>query len=129
MRKILAVAMLAVFATSLTAQPDKVDTVKDGKFKAKFPNGPVAFKKSAGGLAVPGYRADFEKGKGGYVVFFTDLPPEVLKAPQPAKVLEIAENALKDDFKAKITKSGPSESDTFSKCPLPVLRNISNGSL
>src|SRR5262249_13148545 len=106
MRKILAVVVLAVFATALPAQ-DKVDTAKDGKFNAKFPNGPTVLKKTAGGLTLNTYRADYDKGKGGYVVFYTDIPPEVLKAPQPGQVLETAENALKDDFKAKITKSGP----------------------
>jgi hypothetical protein len=109
MRKILAVVMLAVFAAALTAQPDKIDTAKDGKFTAKFPNGPAVFKKSAGGLALTTYRADYEKGKGGYVVFYTDIPPEVLKAPLPAKVLETAENALKDDFKATIKESSAIE--------------------
>lgn len=105
MRTILAVAVLAIGAAGLTGQDDK-KYEKDGKFTAKFPNGPTHQAKSAGGLTVNMYLADYEKGKGGFLVVYTDLPAEKLKAPTPDQVLSSSEQALKDDFKAKITKSG-----------------------
>jgi hypothetical protein len=104
MRKILAVMALAILTATLTAQ-EKVDTAKDGKFNAKFPGNPAKFTKTAGGLTLTAVRSVDEKNRGEYVVFYSDIAPEVLKASQPTQVLEAAENSLKDDFKAKITKS------------------------
>ena len=40
------------------------------------------------------------------MVTYSDLPPEVLKAPKPEQVLESSEKGLVENFKAKITKSG-----------------------
>lgn len=105
MRTILAVAVLALCAAGLTAQDDK-KYEKEGKFTAKFPNGPAQQTKSAGGLTLRIFLADFEKGKGGFMVTFSDLPAEVLKAPKPEQVLESSEKGLVENFKAKITKSG-----------------------
>jgi hypothetical protein len=105
MRKLIAVAALAVFAAALSAQPKKVDTAKEGKFTAKFPNGPAVETKSAGGMTLHIYLADHDKGKGGFTVIYGDLPAEVLKAPKPEQVLESAEKGLKDYFKADVKES------------------------
>jgi hypothetical protein len=105
MRTIFAVAVFALCAAGLTAQDDK-KYEKEGKFTAKFPNGPAQTTKSAGGLTLRVFLADFDKGKGGFMVTYSDLPPEVLKAPKPEQVLESSEKGLVDNFKAKITKSG-----------------------
>ena len=101
MRKVIAVAALALFAGALAGQP-KVDTAKEGKFTAKFPNGPQVEKKTAGGLTLHIYTADFDKGKGGYAVIYGDLPAEVVKAAKPEQVLESAEKGLAENFKAKV---------------------------
>lgn len=105
MRTIFAVAVLALGATGLAAQDDK-KYEKEGKFTAKFPTGPAQQTKTAGGLTLHVFTSDFEKGKGGFMVTYSDLPPEVLKAPKPEQVLESSEKGLVENFKAKITKSG-----------------------
>lgn len=106
MRKLIAVAALAVFAAALAAaQPKKVDTAKEGKFTASFPSGPQSETKTAGGLTLRVYLADYQKGKGGFTVIYGDLPPEVLKAPKPEQVLESAEKGLKDYFKADVKEA------------------------
>ena len=104
MRTILAVGVFAVCAAGLTAQDDK-RYEKDGKFTAKFPTPPVAQAKTAGGLTLQVVIADFEKGKGGFMVTYCDLPPEKLKAPTPEQVLASSETGLKENFKATVTKS------------------------
>jgi hypothetical protein len=106
MRTILAVAALALATAGLTAQDDK-KYEKEGKFTAKFPNGPAQQTKTAGGLTMKIFLADYMKGKGGFMVTYSDLPPEVLKAPKPEQVLESSEKGLVENFKAKITKSAP----------------------
>jgi hypothetical protein len=105
MRKLIAVLALAAFAGALAAQPKAVDTAKEGKFTAKFPTGPRAETKTAGGLTLHIYAADHEKGKGGFTVIYGDLPPEVLKAPKPEQVLESAGKGLKEYFKADVKES------------------------
>jgi hypothetical protein len=105
MRTILAVAVMAVFAAGLAAQPEKKDFTKDGKFKAAFPTNPTIETKTGGGLTQKLFLADYDKGKGGYLVVYADLSPDLLKAPQPAQVLQSGEDGLKEYFKAKITKS------------------------
>ena len=105
MRTILAVAVLAVCAAGLTGQDDK-KYEKDGKFTAKFPSGPTKQIKSAGGLTLHMFLAEQPKGKGGYLITYADIPAEKLKAPTPDQVLQACEQALKDDFTAKVTKSG-----------------------
>src|SRR5262245_53845435 len=107
MRTMLAGLVLAVCAAGLTAQDKKYE--KEGKFTAKFPNGPAEQTKTAGGLTMHVFVADHEKGKGGYLVAYTDLPAEVLKAPKPEQVLESGEKGLVETFKAKITKSGATQ--------------------
>lgn len=105
MRTILAVAVLAGCAAGLTAQDDK-RYEKDGKFTAKFPTPATAKAVTAGGLTLQVVLADFEKGKGGFMVTYCDLPPEKLKAPTPEQVLASSEAGLKENFKATVTKSG-----------------------
>ncbi len=103
MRKILAVAALAVFRRLLTAQ-DKVDTAKDGKFNAKFP-GHARRARRPPGLTLTAFRADYDKGKGGYVGLRHGHPGRSAEGPATAQVLETAVTALKDDFKATIKES------------------------
>ena len=104
MRTILAVGVLAACAAGLTAQDEK-RYEKDGKFTAKFPTPASAQAKTAGGLTLNVVLADFEKGKGGFMVTYCDLPPEKLKAPTPEQVLVSSETGLKENFKATVTKS------------------------
>lgn len=112
MRTLIAVALFALVATltgSLAGQekkePKKHDD-KEGKFSAVFPTGPEIQTKTAGGLTLKLYFADFEKGKGAYMVTYSDLDPALLKAPKPEQVLESAEKGLSEKFKnVKITKS------------------------
>ena len=119
MRKLLAVAALAVFSAALAAQPEKLDTVKDGKFKAAFPAAPASVKKSAGGLTLTIFSSADDKAKGGYTVIYGDLPPESLKAPKPEQVLESAEKGLKDYFKATVNEK-ESKATTFGAKKYPA---------
>lgn len=109
MRTILAVAVLALAALGVPAQDKQVEKEKyekEGKFTAKFPRDPGQQTKTAAGLTLKVFAVDDAKAKGGYLVTYTDLPPEVLKAPKPEGVLESSEKGLVENFKAKITKSG-----------------------
>jgi hypothetical protein len=106
MRTILAVAVLAVCAAGLTAQDDK-KYEKEGKFTAKFPNGPMQQTKSVAGLTLHMFIADHDKGKGGYLVVYADLPVDKVKAPTPDQVLDSGKKALEDDFKLKNVKAEP----------------------
>jgi hypothetical protein len=114
MRTMLVVAAFAVCAASLPAQDSK-KYEREGKFTAKFPIAPDETVKSAGGVTAHIFIGDYEKGKGVFMVTYSDLPPEVLKAPKPEQVLESSEKGLTDKsekgltefFKVKITKSGP----------------------
>ena len=108
MRTMLAVAALAVCAAGLTAQDDK-KYEKDGKFSVKFPNGPIQRTVSAGGLKLNIFLADFDKGKGGFLVTYADLPSEKLKAPTPDQVLDSGKKGLEDDFKLKNVKAEATE--------------------
>src|SRR5215207_1120580 len=99
MRMLLASCVLVLFTgAGLQAQDKKYE--KEGKFTAKFPNGPEQLTKSAGGLTVRAFVADYEKGKGGFLVTYSDLPAEGLKAPKPEQVLESGEKGLAENFKA-----------------------------
>ena len=60
---------------------------------------------NAGGLTLHIFVTSSTTDKGGFMVTYSDLPPEVLKAPKPEKVLESGEKGLVDNFKATITKS------------------------
>ncbi|MBN9122020.1 MAG: hypothetical protein J0I06_23240 [Planctomycetes bacterium] len=106
MRTILAVTVLAVCAAGLTGQDDK-KYEKEGKFTAKFPSAPIQDTKSAGGLTLHIFLADYEKGKGGFLVIYSDLPADKLKAPTPDQVLDSGKKALEDDFKLKNVKAEP----------------------
>lgn len=105
MRKLIAVLMVTLFAAALSAQPKAVDTAKQGKFTAKFPAGLREETKTAGGMTLHVYTAEFDKGKGGFMVTYSDLPPAVLKAPKPDQILESAEKGLKEFFKANVKES------------------------
>lgn len=113
MRTLCAVAVLAILTGALAGQ-DKKDDKKDGgkytstkgKFSAVFPNGPAVEEKTAGGLTLHLFLADYDKGKGGYLVTYSDLDPALLKAPKPEQVLESSEKGLVEKVKATVTKSG-----------------------
>ena len=108
MRTILAVAVLAVCAAGLTGQDDK-KFEKEGKFTAKFPNDPIARTAAAGGLTVHIFLADFDKGRGGFMVTYADLPADKLKAPTPDQVFDSGKQALEKDFKLKNAKIEPAD--------------------
>jgi hypothetical protein len=102
-------ALVAILTGSLAGQekkdPKKYDS-KDGKFSAVFPNGAEIQTKTAGGLTLKLFLADYEKGKGGYLVTYSDLDPALLKAPKPEQVLESSEKGLVEKFRGvKVTKS------------------------
>ena len=107
MRTILAAVVLAASAAGLGARDDKKDDKKfeskAGKFAAKFPAAPTTQTKSAGGLTLNVFAANQDKG--GYLVIYSDLPPDALKAPKPEQVLESSEKGLKENFQATISKS------------------------
>ena len=108
MRTLCAVALLVVLTGAVAGQEKKDGkyTSVKGKFTAVFPNGPDVQEKTAGGLTLHLYLADYEKGKGGYLVTYSDLDPAVLKAPKAEQVLESSEKGLAEKFKGvKITKS------------------------
>jgi hypothetical protein len=106
MRTLFAVALFATVVGGLMADEPKTFDSKEGKFSAKFPGKVESLEKTAGGLTLHLFHADFEKGKGGYLITYSDLPPAVLKAPQPEQVLLSSEKGLVDTFNAKVTKSG-----------------------
>jgi hypothetical protein len=108
MRTILTMTVLAVSAAALTGQDDK-KFEKDGKFTAKFPTPPTPQVKMAQGLTLHVLLADHEKGKGGFLVTYADLPAEKLKAPTPDQVLDSGKKALEDDFKLKNVKAEPTK--------------------
>jgi hypothetical protein len=105
MRSLIATALIAAGAGGLLAQEPKTYESKEGKFSAKFPSPPKVEAKTSGGLTLNMFNADFDKGKGGYLVSYSDLSPELLKAPLPEQVLASSEKGLVDTFKAKVTKS------------------------
>jgi hypothetical protein len=107
MRTFFAVALLATGAGGLTGQEGKSYESKEGKFTARFPTLPAVQAKSAGGLTLNLFNADFEKGKGGYLVTYSDLPPEVLKAPLPDQILASSEKAFAEQFMPKEKKFTP----------------------
>ena len=119
MRTILAVALLAVGAAGLSGQDDK-KYEKEGKFTAKFPTAPRVVTKSAMGLTLTVVVSEQEKDKGGYMVIYTDIPPEKVKAPTPDQVLDSGKKALEEDFKLKNVKADP---DAFGPKKYPA-RNI-----
>jgi hypothetical protein len=119
MRTILAVAVLALGAAGLSGQDDK-RYEKEGKFTAKFPTTPRVQTKTAGGLTLHVVYADQEKDKGGFLVVYSDIPAEKLKAPTPDQVLESGKKALEEDFKLKNVKADP---DAFGPKKYPA-RNI-----
>jgi hypothetical protein len=115
MRMLFAVVAFAAGVGGLAAQEPKTQELKtyeskEGKFSAKFPIPPAPpLAKSAGGLVLNIFNADVDKGKGGYLVTYSDLPADVLKAPTPAKVLESSEKVFAESFKAKVLKSSATE--------------------
>ncbi len=106
MRTILAGALVLMCAAGLSGQ-DKKEYEKAGKFTAKFPTGPEKQTKSAGGLTLNVFLAPHDKDKGGFMVVYSDLPVEKLKAPTPDQVLDSCKKALEDDFKLKDVKAEP----------------------
>lgn len=106
MRTLIAVAVLAVGAAALTAQDDK-KYEKDGKFTAKFPAAPTTLTKSAGGLTLNITISDYEKGKGGLMVIYSDIPADKAKAPTPDQILDSCKRGLEEEFKLKNAKIEP----------------------
>src|SRR5215204_6136071 len=102
MRTLMAVAVLAAGAGALCGQPAKKFESKEGKFAAMFPKPPAPpYAKTAGGLTLNLVHLEVEKDKSGYLITYSDLPAEVLKAPKPEQVLETSEKTFKEKFSAK----------------------------
>lgn len=106
MRTLIAVAVLMAGAAALTAQDDK-KYEKDGKFTAKFPTAPATLTRSAGGLTLNIVLADHDKGKGGLMVIYSDIPADKVKAPTPDQILDSCKRGLEEEFKLKNSKIEP----------------------
>ncbi len=105
MRVLIAVAVLAVGTWGSVGAEPQPHMSKEGKFTVNFPTPPTVESRTAAGLTLNLFNADFEKGKGGFLVTYSDLPADLLKAPLPDQVLASSEKGLVDSFKAKIIKS------------------------
>lgn len=106
MRTGIAVAVLALGAGALWGQPAGKFESKEGKFGAVFPQAPTPMTKTAAGQTLYLVHLAVEKDKSGYLITYSDLPAEVLKAPKPEQVLESSVNEFVERFKAKeATKS------------------------
>ncbi len=103
MRKILAVAVLALFASGLVAQDAKKYESKDGKFSVKFPAEPKTNTSKAKDIDL--VVTIVEKGKGGFAVIYSDMPADVVKGAQAQKLLQGGETGLVEQFKAKVSSS------------------------
>src|SRR5262245_26964915 len=103
MRPKIAVTVIVLFATGLAAQDGKKYESKEGKYSVAFPGKPeIKTQKIPGGdLNI----ASFEKGPGAFMVMYSDLPAEVVKATKAKEILEGGEKGLVDTFKAKVTSS------------------------
>jgi hypothetical protein len=105
MRTTFTAVVLAAGLGGLTAAEPVLCESKEGKFSAKFPGKVTVDSKTAGGLTLNLFNSEVDKGKGGYLITYSDLPAELLKAPQPDQVLASSEKGVVETFKAKVTKS------------------------
>ena len=107
-RTMVVLAALLACAVCLNAD-DAKKYEKDGKFTAKFPTAPDVKSAKAGGLTLNVIVSEAPGGKGGYMITYSDIPADKLKAPTPEQVLESSEKGLAENFKAKITKSSATQ--------------------
>jgi len=102
-RTVLALTALVLGSCTLALAQDKEFDSKDGKFKAKFPGEPKTIQQKAGGIDLNISIVD-RPNKGGFAVIYSDMPPDVVKATPPDKLLEGGEKGLVDNFKAVTSK-------------------------
>jgi hypothetical protein len=103
MRPSLAIAMLVVLCTSLSAQEVKTYESKAGKFKADFPKAPMVSSKKVDDGELNIASIDFKGG--GFIVIYSDLNAEKLKTTKPKEILSGGEKGLIEGFKPKITST------------------------
>lgn len=118
MRTLLSSVAVLVAACGLAAQDDKKYESRDGKYAVAFPGAPATDTKKAGELTLS--TAAVEAKGVSYLVIYSDLPAESVKASKAEDILENGEKGLVDNFKAKVTKS---QSTTFGKDKYPA-RNV-----
>jgi len=118
MRGFIAGIILLIAAGGLTAQDEKKYESKDGKYAIAFPGAPKTEAKKAGELTLN--TAAVESKGVAYLVIYSDLPAETVKASKAEDILDNGVKGLVDNFKAKVTKTTPT---TFGKEKYPA-RNV-----
>ncbi|MCS6865080.1 MAG: hypothetical protein RMJ56_11930 [Gemmataceae bacterium] len=109
MRTIVVILLLGSCGV-LNAQPTTpAELMKAGKFTAKFPSEAKAETRTAGGLTVHMTFADYDQGKAGFMVVYSDLPTDKVKAATADQILDSGITGLKDNFRAKVTEATPTE--------------------
>jgi len=110
MRMIVAILIIAAGSAVLCAQPTTpAEVMKAGKFTVKFPGEAKAETRTAGGLTVHIAFADYDKGKGGFMVVYSDLPADKVKAATADQILDSGITGLKENFRAKVNEATPAE--------------------
>jgi hypothetical protein len=115
MRSILTAVVFVLFAAGVPAQDNKKFESKEGKYSVGFPGKPAMTSNKVGDIVLN--VAAVEKGMGGFMVIYSDLPPDAVKVAKPKDLLEGGQKGLIDNFKAKVTSS--KEFD-FGKQKLPA---------
>jgi hypothetical protein len=115
MRFTFAAVAFVLFAAGVSAQDNKKYESKDGKYSVGFPGTPKTESKKTGEIVLS--VAAVEKGMGGFMVIYSDLPVEAVKAAKPKELLEGGQKGLVDNFKAKVTLSKDFD---FGKQKLPA---------
>ncbi len=101
MRALLVAVGLCVLSCGAAAQDAKYES-KAGRYSVTFPGKPTVESLKAGNLELN--LAKVERGSGGLMVVYTDLPAEVSKET-PKSVLDDSEKELLGGFKTKATRS------------------------
>lgn len=114
MRSIIATAALLLATGALAAQDKKYES-KEGKFAISFPGTPTSDSKKVGDLTI--YTTALDAKGVAYMVIYSDLPPEGVKASKPEEILDNGEKGLVTNFKAKVTKS---QATTFGAAKYPA---------
>jgi hypothetical protein len=114
MRGLVAAAVLLAATGTLAAQDKRYES-KEGKFSISFPGTPKTESKKVGDVTINTTALD-AKGLA-YMVIYSDLPAEAVKASKPEEILDNGEKGLVTSFKAKVTKSQPT---TFGGAKYPA---------
>lgn len=106
MRTLIAATMFLAGVAAVCGQPTGKFESKEGKFGAVFPQAPTASAKTAGGQTLYLVHLTADKDKSGFLVTYSDLPADAVKAPKPEQVLESSVREFTERFRAKdATKS------------------------